>query len=424
MTVTQPTRRGPDRERLLLEVRRASGPSVALLLLIVTALVSVYVIFKNIGISLPWQNTYQAEVALDNAKGIVAGEQTVRLAGVTIGRISAVQLINDRPVATITMDPKYGPLYRNATLTLRPETPLDDMYLDIVSRGTPSAGVLGANQILSAQRTQVPVDIGAVLDVFNADTRARVQASINALGEGLGTEGPAFKQALVELAPFLAAAKELTYQTSIRQGETRQLIHNLALVTTALGQRDTELRQLVANGASSLSELGNSESSVQGVINQLPATMSQLEATFAVLRSTENQLDPAFEALEPVAGALPAGLHALRQFATAAEPALARFDVPLPLLTDLMRQLSPTSSALKDSFGALKEVPSQLNTVTKLVLPCEAALADFLQNTLSLGKFSSNLSLIIRGETVAGLNSGAGEVNDLVAPKSCAPGGP
>jgi ABC-type transporter Mla subunit MlaD len=56
-----------------------------------TALVSIYVIFKNIGITLPWQNTYQAEVALDNAKGIVAGEQTVRLAGVTIGRISAVQ---------------------------------------------------------------------------------------------------------------------------------------------------------------------------------------------------------------------------------------------------------------------------------------------------------------------------------------------
>jgi hypothetical protein len=208
------------------------------------------------------------------------------------------------------MDPKYGPLYRNATLTLRPETPLDDMYLDIVSRGTPSAGVLGANQILlgcSAPRCR---STSARCWTSSTPTQGHAcRRRSTRLVRAWEPQGPAFKQALVELAPFLAAAKDLTYQTSIRQAETRQLIHNLALVTTALGQRDTELRQLVANGASSLGELGNNESSVQGVINQLPATMSQLEATFAVLRTTENQLDPAFEALEPVAGALPAGLH-------------------------------------------------------------------------------------------------------------------
>src|SRR5581483_10264576 len=121
-----------------------------------------------------------------------------------------------------------------AVIRLRPETPLDDMYLDIVSRGTPSAGQLGASSILPAQRTQVPVDVSSVLDVFNADTRARVKASIDTLGQSLGSEGPAFRQALVDLAPFLAAAKRITYETSIRQAETARLIHNFGLVMSEL----------------------------------------------------------------------------------------------------------------------------------------------------------------------------------------------
>ncbi len=298
------------------------------------------------------------------------------------------------------------------------------MYLDIVSRGTPNTGQLGTNQILSAQRTQVPVDISSVLDVFNANTQARVKASIDTLGQALGPEGSSFKQALVDLAPFLAAAKQLTYQTAIRQAETRHLVHNFQLVTSELAQRDTQVRQLVSSGASALGELGNNETSVQNVINQLPATMTQLESTFATLRNTENHLDPAFTALEPVAAALPAALTNLRTFGKAAEPALARLDRPLPVLNDLMHSLAPSASGLNRSFTALKQVPDQLNTVTKLVVPCEPALADFFQNTLSLGKYSSDLSIIIRGETVVGANSASGLVNDLVAPQSCAPGGP
>ena len=417
-------RRGPDRERMMLELKRASGPAVALLALIIASVVCAWIIFHNNGITLPWQSTYQRQIALDNAKGIVAKKQTVRLAGVTVGRIEDIQLEHGRPVATISIDPKYAPLYKNAIIRLRPETPLDDMYIDIVSRGTPSAGQLGPNEILPAQRTQVPVDIGSVLNVFNVDTRAAVKASIDALGQGLGPEGNSFRQALVELAPFLAAAKRIAYETSIRQTETAQLIHNFQLVTAELGRRDTQVRQLVASGASTLTELGGNEASVQAVINQLPQTMGQLESTFTTLRATENHLDPAFVALQSVATALPSGLRGLRQFGTAAAPAFAKLDRPLPRLNALMTALRPTAAGLNHSFTALARVPSQLNYVTQLVVPCEPALAKFFQNTLSLGKFSSNYSVILRGETVTGLNSGGGVVNDLTAAPSCAPGGP
>ena len=89
-----------------------------------------------------------------------------------------------------------------------------------------------------------------------------------------------------------------------------------------------------------------------------------------------------------------------------------------------MRALRPTAAGLSSTFNALRNVPSQLNTVTQLVVPCEPALAKFFQNTLSLGKFSSGYSVILRGEAVAGLNSGGGVIADETAAPSCAPGGP
>ncbi len=300
------------------------------------------------------------------------------------------------------------------------------MYIDILSRGTPSAGQLPADQILPAQRTQTPVDISSVLDVFNTDTQQRVKQSIDELGVGLGPQGNNFRQALVELAPFLAAAKRLTYQTAIRQTETARLIHNFQFVTAELGRRDTEVRQLVGSGASTLSELGGNETSVQAVINQLPPTMRQLESTFTTVRSTADHLDPAFDALAPVAAALPAGLTGLAKFGVAAAPALAKLRGPLPQLNQLMAALRPTAGGLRTSFASLRPVPAQLNYITGLIPPCEPALAKFFQNTISLGKFQSDLSVILRGETVVGASSGGGVVKDptQTAAPSCAPGGP
>jgi virulence factor Mce-like protein len=413
---------GLDRQRLALEIRRSSGAMLALLGLIALSVGCIAIILANIGITLPWQSTYSREVAVDNAKGVVTGD-TVRLAGVTVGRITSVKLTDGQPILGIEIAPKYGPLYQNASLDLRPETPLDDMYLDIVSRGSKRAGALGPHQVLAAGRTETPVDISSVLDVFNADTRSRVKQTIDNLGEALGNQGPDFEQALVDLAPFLSAAKQLTAQTAIRQSETRQLVHNFGLITTALASRNTQLRELVASGASTLTELGSHEGSVQAVINQLPATMSQLQATFATLRATENHLDPALTSLEPVAQALPTALSDLTRFSTRATPAFTKLDRPLPVLNDLMHQLSPTAASLRQSFTALSPVPGELNTITQLVVPCEPALADFFQNTLSVGAYSTSLSTIIRGETVVGASSAGGTVQDQVAPKSCAPGG-
>ncbi len=51
------------------------------------------------------------------------------IAGVQVGQVGAVSLENGRAVVTMNIYRKYAPIYRDATVLLRPRTPLKDMYL-------------------------------------------------------------------------------------------------------------------------------------------------------------------------------------------------------------------------------------------------------------------------------------------------------
>ncbi len=415
-----------DAERIRLEIRRARGPFVALIVLALLAIGSTGIILKNIGFRMPWSNTYTTQIAVDDAKGVVPGKQQVKFSGVDIGKIKQVGLKGTQPVIKIAIDGKYGPLYKDARVELRPLTPLNDMYLNIISRGHASAGALGEKDALQADRTKTPVDIGRVLDVFNANTRDRVGQAIDEYGRGLSDHGQQLRQALVALAPFLKAAKTVTQESRVRSAQTRRLVHNFRLMTEELASRDSELRGFVSSGASSLTELGSSERSIQALFGQLPGTLTELRRSFAQVRYTVGHLDPALDALRPTANELPQGLASLRRFSEQAEPSLRELRQPLPNLNTLMAALRPTADRLDSAFTRLSPQVPRLDHITAKVVPCEHPLAKFFQNTLSLSKYYDFHGAIIRGYVVQGSDSAAGASRDpnLSAAPSCVPGGP
>lgn len=418
--------RALDRERVRLEIKRAAGPFAILLVFLAGAVAAWSVIIGNIGLSLPWNDPYRARVALDDASGVVASKQAVRLAGIEVGLITDLDVVDGRAVATIEMDAEQAPLYRDARLRLRPETPLDDIYLDVEKRGTPAAGKLTENEILPAERTRVAVDIGRVLNVFSADTRTRTEQAIDEYGRGLGNRGDDFRQALVELVPFLEAAKAITHESAIRRRQTSRLIHNFRRMTEELAFRERDLRRIVSGGAGALGELGGSEASVRETLTELPPTLARLQTSFATLRSAADELDPAFDALQPVARQLPSGLDGLRRLGLEGRPSFSALRRPLPSLRSLLQQLRPTARQLRGAFSDLEPVPARLDRFTRMIPPCKRALAKFFHNTNSLGKFADRNSVILRGQTVVGTNSAGGKVQDpnQTVATSCVPGGP
>ena len=75
------------------------------------------------------------------AQAITPGQgQTVDIAGVQVGEITNVDLVNGRAVVTMQLDPKYSHrVHPNATMLLRPKTGLKDMIVEL-NPGTAAGG--------------------------------------------------------------------------------------------------------------------------------------------------------------------------------------------------------------------------------------------------------------------------------------------
>ena len=407
-----------DRGRLLLEVKRARAGFIALLVLLALTIGAIAVIANGLRLNMPWSKTYTVRVAVDDARGVVQGKQQVRISGLPVGKITKAELVNGRPVLTITIKKKYAPLYRDARLRLRPKTPLEDLYLNVESRGHKSAGELKEHQLLSADRTIAPISIGRVFDAFQADTRTRMEQAVDNAGQGLNDHGHDLRAALVKLAPFLNAARRLTNEMAVRRGHTRRLVHNLRLMMAELGNRNAALRQLVRGGAQTFTALAQQADPLSQLIAQLPPTLRELQPAFAALRASADELDPALDGLRQSAKEMPAGLAALRAFSNDALPALRALRRPLPSLSSLVGALRPTAIGLNGAFTQLRPQAPRLDHVTRAIVPCELGVTKFFANTLSLMKFYDSRAMIVRGQTINGSDPNQREA------KSCAEGRP
>jgi ABC-type transporter Mla subunit MlaD len=395
------------RERLALELRRARTPFVLWIALLAGAVLAFALLLTQLHLPAPWASTYGFHLAAADVTGLQPGNE-VRIAGVEVGHVTGVGLHNGAPVVAVSIDPRYAPLYRDARVEIRPNTPLQDMYVDIVSRGARAAGAIADGQELSASQTQSPVQIGQVIDIFDASVRPRVIATIDALGQGLGDHGAQLRQALIELAPFLQAAQRFARETAIRQLETRRLVHNFASLNAELAGRTSELTGLIRNGATTMGRLASVEHPLGRLIDQLPPTLNVLPGAFAAVNRAGSQLEPSARSLLPVAEALGPALTALERLSPTARTALAALDQPLPGLTRLLAATRPLATRLGRSFATLRPQTPELDRATSAIIPCETAVQKFFQWTLSVSKLSGLHGDMQRGIGMFGPQSLAG----------------
>lgn len=391
---------GLTRDRLKLELRRSRRPAIVFAGLLVIAAGAAFLLAKNANVFYPWQDPYVMRFAVDNAKGISAPNQEVRLAGVRVGNVSAVELADGQPVVEMTIEREYVPVYRDARLRVRPQTPLEDLYVAIEDRGTPAAGEVEPGGTLRAERTQQSVQIGRVLNVFSPPTRDRMEAAIDETGRGLRDNGDQLRAAFVQVVPFLKAAQRLSGAIAGRSAATKRLVRNFRLLMEELDHRERTLTALVASGEASLSELARNDADFGALLEQFPPTLNQLLSTLRVVRPTLDQVDPALTALRPTANAFEGGLSSLRSFSRHARPALTALEGPVRTLRGPVRDLRPAVDDVTSAFARLRPQAPRFDRVTGAVERCELAFQKFFQWTPSVFKYGDRHGTFPRGESV------------------------
>lgn len=407
--------------RLRLEARR-SGPNFLILLAAVgVAIAGMAWVISNIASTLI-RDSNEVAFEVGSGRAVKPGLNEVRVKGIPAGRVTSVELVDGRPVVKVKVEKEYGRIYQDARAELRPNSALEDQFIDIVDRGTPAAGEADPDEPLPPTQTETPVGVDEVLNTFTGNTRARLRVLLDDLGRGLDDNGAQLGQAFAAAVPLIDAAGRLTDQLARRAPLTERLIHNTGVLTAELGDRETQLRTLVRDGATTLSALQESSVDLDATLAELPGTLTATDRSFAATRGVLGDVDTAVRRLQPVADELEPALRAVERLGEDALPAVRALRAPVTRLVPLARTLVPLSANLSDAIARLRPQIPVLDRTTKNLADCEKGVQGFFQWDASMTKFGDVRGQAPRGNLAVGAQSAGIPSPDEKAYEGCVKG--
>jgi phospholipid/cholesterol/gamma-HCH transport system substrate-binding protein len=319
----------------------------------IAAVVSAYILDHQ-RLRWPWEDVMRIEATFSSAQAVTAGQgQAVVVAGVQVGEISAVRLEDGRAVVEMELEPeKVGPVYRNATMLLRPKTGLNDMAVQL-DPGTQESGELHDGDRLAGANTLPNVNPDEVLASLDADARRYLAIVANAGGQGLRGNGVRLREVLKASQPTLERTARVTRVLADRRERLRRLVSNLRRLSRATASKDRRLAELVQAASQALGAIGRREAELAEAIDRLPGTLAAGREALAGARSLSLEAGPAARQLLPVARELEPALRELRPLLRDATPILRDDLRPLvrqttPLLADLRPALADLVRAAPD----------------------------------------------------------------------------
>jgi phospholipid/cholesterol/gamma-HCH transport system substrate-binding protein len=235
---------------------------------------------------------------LQNAQAVQPGQgQTVRVAGVEVGRIADVKLEEGVAVVELEVEKEYEDLIReDATALLRPKTALKDMLVEV----NPGTGrVLPEGGRISVANTLPDVDPDEIYKALDADTRPYLQLLVSGAGKGLAGRGDDLREVFRRFEPLHKDLARVMRATASRREALKRLIHRYGLLMEHVGERPAELRRLVAASRTVFDALAGEDQNISAAVAQLPDALRASERTLNEVREFAPVLRSSLESLRP-----------------------------------------------------------------------------------------------------------------------------
>jgi phospholipid/cholesterol/gamma-HCH transport system substrate-binding protein len=236
----------------------------------------------------------------ENAQAVQPGQgQTVRVAGVEVGRIADVKVDDGVALVTAEILPKHEDLIReDATALLRPKTGLKDMFVEV----SPGSGrVIEEGGRISVANTLPDIDPDEIYKALDEDTRPYLKLLVSGAGKGLDGHGDDLREVFRRFEPLHQDLARVMEATANRRDALKRLIHRYGLLMTHVGRRPAELRRLVTASRSVFDALAGVEQSISESVARLPGALRASEATLREVREFAPVLRSSLQSLrEPI----------------------------------------------------------------------------------------------------------------------------
>jgi phospholipid/cholesterol/gamma-HCH transport system substrate-binding protein len=337
-------------------------------LVIIAGAVSLYILQnQRLRIPILEEKPFELKAEFETAQAVVPGQgQTIRVAGVRIGDVQDVEVEDGVGVVTFAIEREFLPVYKDATILMRPLTGLKDMFFQL-DPGTSAAGEYEEGETVPVSNTAPDVNLDEILEALDSDTQAYLKMLLVGAGQGLKGRDEDLGKVLGGLGPINRDLERLNTEVAKRQANIRNLVHNFNILTGRVAQADDDLIQLVSTSNSALGAIAEQDPSVRRSVELLGPTLAQAESTLNEVATFADVLGPTFNDLRPFARNLDEANASLETLARNATPVIrdeirpfvraARKPVP-----DLRRAADRYSSAAP----RLTVVGKKLNKLTNM----------------------------------------------------------
>lgn len=329
--------------------------------------------------------------ALFKETGLLVPNADVRISGVNIGKVTAVQAKGVDSLVTMDIDHQYSPIPVDTRAILRQKTLLGEAYVEL-STGTGSGPKLPDGGTIPSSHIESTQQLDQVLGSFDKPTQQNLQALLNGTYLSLAGRGQDLNDAIGNLDPAVTELSAVVGELNQQQGNLQRLISNTGIVLTTLGDRSNDLQTLVNAGNEVLSATAQRDTALRSTVNALPPFLTELRTTLGTLNTSLGLAKPSLAALRPVAPLVKPALSELIQLSGPAikllneAPGLLNdADKALPAITRFTSAFHPALKVILPAAQQLAPVIAFVSVYKRELTSAMALLAADLQATAPAG---------------------------------------
>jgi len=322
-----------------------SAPSVAKVLTMVVFALSCFglllFLWLSFGGAIPLKpQGYRVQVPFPEATTL-ATEADVRIAGVSVGKVRALEVdgSRNRTLATIELDREFAPLRSDTRAVLRQKTLLGETYVQLAP-GRSKETVPEGGRLADAQVAET-VQLDEIFDSLDPATRKAFRGWQQDLATGIEGRGRDFNDALGTLPGFAADGADVLAVLDSQEEALQRLIKNTGVTFAALTENEQQLETLITASKRTFDATASRNDALAETVRIFPTFLDESKATLARLETFSTDTRPLVQDLRPVAQEL--------------EPTLADLRAVAPHLERFFRDLDPLIEAAKTGMPAARE---------------------------------------------------------------------
>jgi phospholipid/cholesterol/gamma-HCH transport system substrate-binding protein len=320
---------------------------------------------------------YKVRAIFENAGFVIPGED-VKVAGVKVGKIDAVEVTGDFKAAVVLdiTDEGYQDFRQDAECLVRPQSLIGERFVECELTQARAAGTdpppaleridegAGEGQyLLPVERNGKSVDLDLVNNIMRLPVRERLSIILSDLGIGVAGRGEDLAKVIRRADPALREVDEVL-EILARQNDR---LADLAVDSDTIMRPLARERRRVSGALTNMSEVAEAtaerRADLEADIERLPTFLRELRPTMVRLGALSDEMTPVLSDLGEVAPDINRLVLQLGPFASAARPALASLGEAAEAGIPAVRAARPVVRDLRGLARAVRPVGANARRV-------------------------------------------------------------